>query len=170
MKMLTARTLNFVSFWICCALIGFAFYLQNIMNLQPCPLCVLERGVLTILAIIFLLATIINPGLKGQRLFGSLLLFFAIFGMLFAGRHLWLQGQPNQLGEICVPGVSYLLKSLPLSQAIKTMFLGTSDCAKVDWTFLGLSIPGWTFIFFDFFALASLGLIKGLFNRLTTVC
>ncbi len=165
MKAFTARTLNFISFWTCCVLIGFAYYLQNVMNLQPCPLCTLERGIFGILALIFLLATVHNPGSKGQKVYGLILFIFAIFGMLFAGRHLWLQGQPNTLGEICVPGVSYLLKSLPLSQAIKTMFLGTSDCAKIDWSFLGLSIPGWTFLFFDVFALFSLALIKGLFDR-----
>lgn len=165
MKMISARTINFASFLICCALIGFAYYLQNILNLQPCPLCVLERGIFGILAGIFLIATFHNPGSNGQRVYGSVLLFFAIVGMVFAGRHLWLQGNPNALGEICVPGISYLLKSLPLSQALKTMFMGSSECAKVDWSFLGLSIPGWTFLFFDVFALLGLGLIKGLFNR-----
>lgn len=164
MKMISARTINFGSFLICCGLIGFAYYLQNILNLQPCPLCVLERCVFAILASLFLLAAIHNPGPSGQRIYGSLLLFFAMMGMFFAGRHLWLQGHPSALGEICVPGISYLLKSLPLSQAIKTMFMGTSECSKVDWSFLGLSIPGWTFLFFDIFALMGLGYIRGLFN------
>lgn len=164
MKMITARTINFASFLICCALIGFAYYLQNFLNLIPCPLCVLERCVFAILAAIFLLASIHNPGLRGQKIYGSILLIFAIFGMVFAGRHLWLQGQPSALGQICVPGISYLMKALPLSQAIKTVLMGTSDCAKVDWTFLGLSIPGWTFLFFDIFALTGLGQIRGLFQ------
>ena len=69
------------------------------------------------------------------------------------------------MGEICVPGISYLLKSLPLSQVVKTMFMGSSECSKVDWSFLGLSIPGWTFLFFDVFALLGLGFIRGLFNH-----
>jgi len=175
MKLFTARTVNFISFLFCCGLIGFAYYLQTVLNLQPCPLCVLERIVFAILATLFLLAALQNPGAKGQKIYGSLLLFFAIAGMGFAVRHLWLQGQPPGLGEVCVPGISFLLKSLPLSQAIQTLFLGTADCAKVDWTFLGLSIPGWTFLFFDIFALLAIALIKGLldhwrtfFNKQTT--
>lgn len=166
MKLPSVRTINFFSFLICCGLIAFAYYLQVALNLMPCPLCVLERCIFAILATLFLIATLHNPGPNGQRFYGSLLLFFAILGMIFAGRHLWLQGKPNALGEICVPGVSYLLKSLPLSQALKTMFMGSADCAKIDWSFLGLTIPGWTFLFFDIFALLGLGYLRGLFNRL----
>lgn len=165
MKAITPRMVNLSSFFICCGLMIFAYYMQIILNLQPCPLCILERIVFGLLAGVFLIATIHNPGIKGQRLYGSVTLLLAMFGMLFAGRHLWLQGQPNALGQICVPGVTYLLKTLPLSEAIKTMFLGSSDCAKVDWRFLGLSIPGWTFLFYDIFALLGLGFIRGIFRR-----
>jgi disulfide bond formation protein DsbB len=166
MKVISARTINLSSFFICCGLIAFAYYLEMALSLQPCPLCILERGVFALLAFIFLLATLHNPGYKGQRIYGSLTLLLAVLGMLFAGRHLWLQGKPSVLGEVCVPGVTYLLKSLPLTQAIKTMFLGSSDCAKVSWSFLGLSIPGWTFLFYDIFALLGLGLMKGIkYNR-----
>lgn len=165
MKTMTARTINFLSFIICLGMLLFAYYLERILHLQPCPLCIIERFIFALLAFIFFLAFIHNPESKGQKIYGALTLLLAIFGMFFAGRHLWLQGQPNVLGQICVPGISYLLKSLPLTQALKTMFLGTSDCAKVDWSFLGLTIPGWTFLFYDIFALLGLGFIKGLFNR-----
>jgi protein dithiol:quinone oxidoreductase len=166
MKFITPRILNLVSFIICCGLIAFAYYLEIILNLQPCPLCVLERLVLVALAILFLLASIHNPDARGQKLYGSIVLLLGFAGMVLAGRHLWLQGQTNNaLGEICIPGISYLLKSLPLTQAVKTIFLGSSDCAKIDWTFLGLSIPGWSFLFFDIFALLGLGFIKGVFSK-----
>jgi len=165
MKMITARTINTFSFFICCGLIAFAYYLEITFHLQPCPLCMLERTLFALLALIFLIAIIHNPGVKGQRIYGSFTLFLAIAGMVFAGRHLWLQGKPSTLGEICIPGLGYLLKTLPLSQALKTVFLGSADCAKVDWRFLGLSIPGWTFLFFDVFALLGLAFIKGLFRR-----
>lgn len=166
MKIITPRVINLSSFVICCGLIAFAYYLEIVLNLQPCPLCFIERFIFGTMAFTFLLATLHNPDAKGQKIYGTITLLLAILGMFFAGRHLWLQGQPSALGEICVPGVSYLLKTLPLSQAIKTMLLGSSDCAKVDWSFLGLSIPGWTFLFFDVFALLGLGFIKGLFTRL----
>ncbi len=165
MKFITPRTINLCSFFICCGLMIFAYYLQTTLNLQPCPLCVLERIIFSLLAFLFLVATLHNPGIKGQRIYGSLTLLFALFGMAFAGRHLWLQGQPNPLGQICVPGITYLLKTLPFSQAIKTMLLGSSECAKVDWRFLGLSMPGWTFLFYDIFALLGLGFIRGIFGR-----
>lgn len=164
MKMITARAMNICSFLICCGLIAFAYYLEDVLNLQPCPLCIIERFIFGLLALLFLVATIHNPSPKGQRIYGSIALSLAIMGMTFAGRHLWIQGQPSSLGEVCVPGISYLVKTLPFSEALKAMFLGSADCAKVDWSFLGLSIPGWTFLFFDIFALLGLGFIKGLFQ------
>jgi disulfide bond formation protein DsbB len=32
---------------------------------------------------------------------------------------------------------------MPLAQALPRIFSGTGSCSKVDWAFLGLSIPEW---------------------------
>lgn len=168
MKLINVRLVTLTCFFICCSLLAFAYYLEHALNLQPCPLCILERLVFGLVALVFVCAAIQNPSFTGQKVYGGFIIVLAILGMMLAGRHLWLQGQPSALGEICVPGVSYLLKSLPLTQALKTMLLGSSDCSKVEWIFLGLSIPGWTFLSFDVFALIGLGLMQGLFQRFHT--
>ncbi|MDR2216246.1 MAG: disulfide bond formation protein B, partial [Nevskiaceae bacterium] len=34
----------------------------------------------------------------------------------------------------------------PLTDVLKKVLTGSGECAKVDWTFLGLSMPGWVLI------------------------
>jgi hypothetical protein len=34
----------------------------------------------------------------------------------------------------------------PFWEAVKMVFQGSGDCAKIDWTFLGISMAGWVLI------------------------
>lgn len=165
MNIISSRAVNFLGFWICCGLIGFAYYLQMVLNLQPCPLCVIERLFLALIGLVLLLASIHNPSKSGYKTYGSIVLVLAMLGMAFAARHLWIQANPSTFGQVCVPGFNYLIKTVPFSQVLKALLLGSADCAKVDWSFLGLSLPGWTFLFFDVFALLGLAQIKGIFTK-----
>jgi disulfide bond formation protein DsbB len=36
-----------------------------------------------------------------------------------------------------------MLEAFPLTQLLPALFQGSGDCAKVVWSFLGLSIPEW---------------------------
>lgn len=161
-KKISARALSVIGFSICCGLVAFAVYLQIYMNIQPCPLCILERIFFGLIGIVLLVAILHNPGERGYIIYGGLILIMAISGMLVAGRHIWLQSQPITIGQLCVPGLSYLFANLPISDALKTLVVGTADCAKVSWRFLGLSIPMWTFLFFDMFALLGIIHMRGL--------
>jgi disulfide bond formation protein DsbB len=40
------------------------------------------------------------------------------------------------------------MESFPLSEALSMIFQGSGECAEVHWQFLGLSMPGWTLIWF----------------------
>lgn len=158
MKNLTARKLNFVGFIVCSGLIAFALFMQYVMNIQPCPLCIIERIFVALIGLNMIVAVLHNPGEVGDKIYGIMTLAIAIVGMCAAGRHIWLQNQPLTLGQICVPGLNYLFTNLPITEALRTLVVGTADCAKVNWSFLGLSMPMWTFLFYDLFAL--LGFIQ----------
>jgi disulfide bond formation protein DsbB len=72
----------------------------------------------------------------------------AVVGAAVAGRHVWMQHLPP--GEVpeCGPGLSYLLETAPFLDVLKTVLLGDGNCAEVQWSFLGLSMPGWTLLWF----------------------
>jgi disulfide bond formation protein DsbB len=148
----------------CVALIATALYFQHVMGLEPCPLCIFQRIFVIVIGIVMLMAAIHNPGELGRRLYGALILVVAAFGAGVAGRHVWLQNLPPDQVPACGPGLEYLLDTFPLMDAVKLVFEGSGECAEVQWTFLGLSIPGWTLVMF--LALALFGLLL-LFSRKT---
>ena len=56
-----------------------------------------------------------------------------------------------------------MLENFPLARTLKTLVSGTGECATVDWTFLGLSMPWWSLIWFVLLGLW--GLHAGLRRR-----
>lgn len=142
---------------LCCAgLLGFAFFQQYQAFLDPCPLCIFQRVGFMLMAAISVVAVIHNPGRVGVRVYGGLVALAAAFGATIAGRHLWLQNLPPDQVPECGPGLNYMLDTLPLTEALSKVFLGSGSCAEVHWSFLGLSMPGWTLVWFMALGLGTL--------------
>ena len=153
------RPLFLAAFLICIALIATALVMQYVSKLEPCPLCIFQRVFVIALGGISLLAAIQDPGLMGRRVYGVLIVVFGVLGMVFAGRHLWLQNLPADQVPECGPGLEYMLDAFPLTEALSLVFRGSGECAEVQWVFLGLSIPGWTLVIFTAFTIVGLLLI-----------
>jgi disulfide bond formation protein DsbB len=134
---------------LCCAsLVGFALYNQYVDFLDPCPLCILQRVVFIWMGAFALLAAIHNPARLGQRVYGWLVMAGAIMGGLIAGRHIWLQNLPADEVPECGPGLNYMLENFPLSEVLQTVLYGSGSCAEVKWTFMGMSMPTWTLLWY----------------------
>jgi len=133
---------------VCCGLIGYALYAQYVQKLEPCPLCVFQRVAVIACGVVFLLGALHNPGRVGAVIYSLLLVAAAGAGALVAARQVWLQSLPPDKVPACGPGLSYMLETLPFRDVLATVFMGSGECAKVDWTFLDLSMPGWTLVFF----------------------
>ncbi len=128
------------------ALLGYAYYVQYQLLLEPCPLCILQRVAFFVMACVALVGLIHNPGMKGRWVYGGLVILAGIIGSLIAGRHLWLQSLPPDRVPECGPGLSYMLENFPLAEVWQTVLHGSGSCATVDWQFVGLSMPAWTLI------------------------
>jgi disulfide bond formation protein DsbB len=149
----TARQTNLLIFIACNALILIALYMQNIMELKPCYLCITQRGFVILTGTFALLAFLHNYGLK---VYGGLIALSALAGSFFSGKQIWLQSLPEDLVPACGPPAEYLFNAFSFGEALSMLFRGDGNCAEVQWTFLGLSIPGWTLL--CFLGLAALGL------------
>lgn len=137
--------------------LGFALYLQYYQNLEPCPLCIFQRVGLMGLGLISLIAFLHNPKKRGVRSFYALLSVIAVgWSAVIAGRHVWLQHLPPEDVPACGPGLNYWLDTFPLKDVIAKVLHGSGECAVIDWTFLGQSLPFWSLIFFSFLLLVSL--------------
>ena len=142
---------------LCCALlIGFALYNQYVDYLDPCPLCIFQRVVFIVMGIIALLAAIHNPKRLGQQVYTWLIVACAGVGGAIAGRHVWLQGLPPDQVPECGPGLNYMLENFPITEVLSTVLRGSGSCAEVLWTFLGLSMPKWTLIWYAVLGLLTL--------------
>lgn len=142
----------------CFSMLGIGAYLQFVEHLEPCPLCISQRIAILLVGIVFFLAAIHNPAAKGIKIYSILGTLAAIVGGSISTRHIWIQHlPPNEVPE-CGPGLEYVFENFPLAETIKLMLSGTGDCAKVDWTLLGLSIPEWTLM--AFLGLATLSLLQ----------
>ncbi|MGL6161730.1 disulfide bond formation protein B [Microbulbifer sp.] len=152
MKLPNPRTTFLLAFLAVVFLLGAAFYLEYIRGLEPCPLCITQRVMLLGAGLVSLAAFLHNPATIGRRIYGLLVSLWALGGLYFSGRQLWLQSLPEDQVPACGPGISYMLESFPVSDVIKTLLTGDGNCAEVQWTLLGISIPGWA-------ALGFIGLI-----------
>ncbi len=145
---LTNRIIYGLAFAVIAGLMGFAFYLQYVEGLEPCPLCMAQRIAFVALGLVFLIAFLHGPEKLGMIIYGILGGLVSFAGLALAIRQLWLQSLPADQVPACGPGLEYMLEVFPMSEVITMMLKGTGECAEVQWTFLGVSIPGWTALAF----------------------
>lgn len=143
------RTLNFLGLLACIASLLFAvLYLEGVLGLDPCPLCILDRVVLVALGLVFLLALVHDPGAWGSRIYGGLASVLSLAGVGLAGRHVWLQGLPADQVPECGPDLYFMLETLPVLEVFRQVLSASGSCAQVQWTFAGLTIPQQTLVLF----------------------
>ena len=127
------------------AMIGGAQFMEHVLGLEPCPLCLMQR-VWTILAGAFIVGGLAHDPRLPSYPFAALLCTIA--GAGFSVRQLWLQSLPADAVPACGPDMAYMIDAFPLSEILKAMTLGTGNCAQVTWTLLGISIAGWALLGF----------------------
>ena len=141
----------------CVAMLAFGMYLQYVVGLDPCPMCIVQRYALIGVAVCAGLASVI--GQKGWwKSWSVLALALAGFGAFTAARQSWLQWFPPEVAT-CGRDFYGMVENYPLSRAIPMIFRGSGDCTAIDWTFLGGSIANWSFICFTLFGLALLAVL-----------
>lgn len=140
------RLLNIGGFLACAGMMGFAFYAQYQLMLDPCPLCILQRVSVISLSIIFLAAALHNPESWGGKIYAAGLALVAAAGATVAGWHVWLQHLPPDKVPSCGPGLDYILENFPLGDAVRLVFTGSGECATIVWQLLGLSMPAWVLV------------------------
>jgi disulfide bond formation protein DsbB len=141
----------------CVAMLAFGLYLQHGVGLEPCPMCIVQRYALILVALAAGIAAALRG--RGAQLAGSGLVVLASgFGAFVAARQSWLQWNPPEIAS-CGRDFYGMIETFPLKRAIPMIFRGSGDCTTIDWTFLGLSIANWSFLCFVFFAVVGLVLI-----------
>ena len=70
----------------CALLLGFGYYLQYVRGLEPCPLCLVQRGFFYAVGVVFIIAAFHRPARIGAAVYATLAFLFAAGGAATAAR------------------------------------------------------------------------------------
>ena len=144
----------------CFATVALALVIQTKYNLEPCPLCITQRMFFMGLGVLFLIGAFIKPTSLMQKIFAALQVLTALGGAGWAIRHWYLQAHKGEIIADCGVGFDYMFENFPLKKMFTLIFKGTGDCAAIDWTLLGLTLPQLALITFIGFGVYAIWLVK----------
>ena len=145
-------------FAVCATLLAYAVFAQYGQLFEPCPLCIFQRVAMAATGLVGLIGALHNPkGSLVRRSYGLLAFLAAATGAGIAMRHVILQHLPADQVPACGPGLKYMLQIMPSTlDVIKKVFEGSGECAEVNWTLWGFSMPEWTLLCFILLGLGAL--------------
>ena len=123
------------------AALAAAWYLQNVKDLAPCPLCIMQRFGFWALAIFSLLGLIQGRLSKAVNVIA---VFTGLCAVGVAGYHNWKLMQPKF--ECGIDPVQNFVNDLPTAHWWPDMFMATGMCGAKLPLILNVSIPQWSFI------------------------
>jgi protein dithiol:quinone oxidoreductase len=143
---MTARQKNLIGFAVCVALLAYAYFEQLVMHIEPCPLCIFQRVGVFFMGLFFAVAAAHDGGPWARRSYAVLIGLAALATIGVALRHLYVQNAPEGSVPSCGASLDFMLKVFSLSEVLVKVLTGSGECARVTWSFLGLSMPGWVLI------------------------
>jgi len=138
---LTFKRINLLGALLSFLLVGLALTIQTQFDLEPCPLCVSQRIVFILIGLLFLVFSFLNPTRLIKFIHLVSLLVVNIVGIVFAIKHILIQGKWITVPAECGIDLDYMFENFPIREAFSLLFKGTGDCSEIDWLFLGLSLP-----------------------------
>ena len=155
-RQLSTRQIYLIIFLVVGGLIGYAAYSIKILGLEPCPLCITQQFFYSIVGITAFIAFNHNPVSKISRFYAVIISLASSAGIWVAGRQVWLQSLPEDEVPLCGPPLEYILEVFPFGDLLSALFMGDGNCAEIPWQFLGLSMAGWSLIWFALFLVLSI--------------
>ena len=144
----SARQIHLIIFLIVGSLLGYAAYSMKILGLEPCTLCITQQFFYCLIGLSAFVSFLHNPGNTDSRVYSFSLSLFSLAGIWISGRQVWLQGLPEDEVPLCGPPLEYIIDVFPFADVINALFMGDGNCAEIPWEFLGLSMAGWSLVWF----------------------
>lgn len=135
----------------CIALLGVGLYLQLVLEMLPCPLCILQRYAFAATALICLV-TVALPA-AATRFGAALACAASLAGAGIAIRHLWVKANPTV--SCGIDPLETSLNRIFIADWFPALFQADGLCTADYDPILGLSIPQWALVWFAFFALVT---------------
>jgi disulfide bond formation protein DsbB len=153
------QKINLLGALVCAGMLGYAIYSEKYLGFIPCPLCMFQRVCIGALGVVFLVGGLHPARRTGAVVYGILIFITAGATAWVSGRHVWIQHQPYGTVPSCGAPLDTLVEMFPLLEVIRKVMTGGGECGNIDWTLLGISMPGWVLI-----AAVTLGIVGVLNN------
>lgn len=134
---------------IALGLVGFALFLQHVKGQMPCPLCVIQRYMFILLALVCFIFAALPRG--ATRVGASLGALAALGGAGVAGWHVWVKAHPTV--SCGIDPLETALNRYPTAELLPFVFKADGLCSAEYPPILGLSNPQWSLIWFSAFVL-----------------
>ena len=144
----STRQIHLIIFLLVGLLLGYAAYSIKVLGLEACTLCITQQFFYCLIGVSSFIAFLHNPHIRASRLYSFFIALFAIAGTWISGRQVWLQGLPEDEVPLCGPPLEYIIDVFPFADVVNALFMGDGNCAEIPWQFIGLSMAGWSLIFF----------------------
>ena len=143
-----AILLGFVS----TVLVGASFFVQHVLGVQPCPLCIIQRFIYLGLIPVFVAAAMTPAHGGAQRALFWTAGVLTLAGLSVAGYQTYLQLNPVAAG--CSASLSYMLDTMAVTEVLARLLHATGDCSDTSFSILGLTLAQASTIVFLGFALS----------------
>ena len=154
---LNNRDINLICGVMCVSSLLIAkFYFEDYLGLEPCYLCITQRAFIAIAGLLFFIWAAHDPKRLGARIYALLVLSATSAGAYFSLKQLYLQSLPEEQVPQCGPPVNYLFETFSNFEVIAMLLRGDGNCAKIQWEFLSITMPGWVLLIFIVLIAASI--------------
>ena len=155
------RTFYLLAGFLSLGLVMIALLLQQFgyqgVPFLPCPLCIMQRvGYLGICFSCFM-ALAFQPS---RKFFHILATLFALFGLLVAGRHIWVLFHPDT--SCGIDPLETWINQFEIVRSLPWLFKVDGLCSAQLPPIFGLQLPQWSFIWF---AIIFIVLLQRLFKK-----
>ena len=99
-------------------MIGGAQFMEHVIGLDPCPLCLMQRLWTMFGGAVVLAGLAHNPR---SLAYPTVALACTVVGAGFSVRQLWLQSLPADAVPACGPDMAYMIDAFPLADILKAM-------------------------------------------------
>ena len=124
----------------CASLVGASFFVEHVLGIEPCPLCIIQRFTYIGLIPVFLAAAMVRPHGGAQRALLWTAAVLTLGGLGVAGYQTHLQLFPAPLAATCSASLSYMLDTMAVTEVLARMLHATGDCSDTSFKILGFTL------------------------------
>lgn len=145
---------------VCTGLVGASYYVQHVLGIEPCPLCIIQRFTYLALIPVFFVAAVSRPHGWAQRALLWTAASLTLAGLGVAGYQTYLQFSPAALVARCSASLSYMLENMAVTDVLARLLHATGDCSDTSFKVLGLTLAQASLLVFLGFSLSLAMLLR----------